>query len=120
MTGIGVRDAARRLGVHENTIRNMAADGRLQVMPGSRFVRFDPAEIERACEQITAAGGLARQRAARQELQVRLRRLAKDWERQAAAFDACADGSGTDLVADMAARVYRQCARQLRKQAAGG
>jgi excisionase family DNA binding protein len=47
---IGVRETARRLGVHENTVRNWAKQGRILVsarQPGSRQLRFDEAEVER-------------------------------------------------------------------------
>jgi hypothetical protein len=47
-TYIGVREAARRLGVHENTVRNWANRGILHsvTMPGpSGFQRFDPEEV---------------------------------------------------------------------------
>lgn len=46
---IGVREAARRLGVHENTVRNMAADGRLGVaarLPRTGYARYDAGEVE--------------------------------------------------------------------------
>jgi len=45
---LGVRDAAKRLGVHENTIRNWAKTGVLPArqVPGSRFLRFDPLDVE--------------------------------------------------------------------------
>src|SRR5579871_178415 len=44
-----VREAAQRLGVHENTIRNWVRDGSLTTarLPGTRFHRFEAAEIER-------------------------------------------------------------------------
>jgi len=47
---IGVRETARRLGVHENTVRNWAKAGRILAaarQPGSRQLRFDEAEVER-------------------------------------------------------------------------
>jgi excisionase family DNA binding protein len=45
-----VREAARRLGVHENTIRNWTKRGLLEpvVLPGSRYQRFRPEDIEKA------------------------------------------------------------------------
>jgi len=44
-----VREAARRLGVHENTVRNMVARGQLKSsrLPGVRAHRFEEAEVER-------------------------------------------------------------------------
>src|SRR6266511_13482 len=46
---LGVREAARRLGVHENTVRNWVRAGILQSarIPGSRFHRFDARDVER-------------------------------------------------------------------------
>ncbi len=46
---VTVRETARRLGVHENTVRNWVRDGVLKSarVPGSRFHRFSEAEIER-------------------------------------------------------------------------
>lgn len=48
-----VRETARRLGVHENTIRNWARDGILRTarLPGSRFHRFDPRDVDRLKQQ---------------------------------------------------------------------
>jgi excisionase family DNA binding protein len=49
---IGVREAARRLGVHENTVRNWAKGGVLAAarQAGSRTLRLDAAEVERLRE----------------------------------------------------------------------
>ena len=49
---IGVREAARRLGVHENTVRNWARGGVLVAarQAGSRTLRLDAAEVERLRE----------------------------------------------------------------------
>ncbi len=47
---LGVREAAARIGVHENTVRNMVARGELRVarrLPVSGYARFDPQEVER-------------------------------------------------------------------------
>lgn len=46
---LGVRAAARRLGVHENTIRNWERHGLLRAirLPGSNFRRFPREEVER-------------------------------------------------------------------------
>jgi excisionase family DNA binding protein len=46
---VGIRDAARRLGVHENTIRNWVEHGRLQFvrLPGSGYRRVDARDVER-------------------------------------------------------------------------
>lgn len=48
-TRIGGRAAARLLGVHENTVRNWAQQGLLTAyqLPGSKFTRYDLAEVER-------------------------------------------------------------------------
>lgn len=46
---LSVRETARRLGVHENTIRNWEEKGLLRAakLPGSGYRRFDQAEVER-------------------------------------------------------------------------
>ncbi len=46
---LSVRETARRLGVHENTVRNWEERGLLQAirLPGSGYRRFDLAEVER-------------------------------------------------------------------------
>lgn len=46
---LSVRAAARRLGVHENTIRNWERRGLLRAirLPGSNFRRFPREEVER-------------------------------------------------------------------------
>jgi excisionase family DNA binding protein len=46
---LNVRDTARALGVHENTVRNWAARGVLRAvrLPGSGFRRFAVADVER-------------------------------------------------------------------------
>ena len=52
---LGVRAAARRLGVHENTVRNMAKDGRITVaerLPMSGFMRFHADEVQRVRDMI--------------------------------------------------------------------
>ncbi|MEX1140795.1 MAG: helix-turn-helix domain-containing protein [Thermoleophilaceae bacterium] len=48
-----MRETARRLGVHENTVRNWARDGILKSakVPGSRFHRFDVSDVERLQRQ---------------------------------------------------------------------
>jgi Helix-turn-helix domain len=50
---LNVRETARRLAVHENTIRNWARDGILPSsrVPGSRFHRFDARDVERLRRQ---------------------------------------------------------------------
>lgn len=50
---LNVRETARRLGVHENTVRNWARDGALPTsrIPGSRFHRFDARDVERLRQQ---------------------------------------------------------------------
>lgn len=46
---LNVRDTARALGVHENTIRNWEARGLLRAvhLPGSGFRRFAAEDVER-------------------------------------------------------------------------
>ena len=46
---LNVRETARRLGVHENTVRNMQARGDLRCvrLPGSGYRRFVREDIER-------------------------------------------------------------------------
>lgn len=46
---LNVRDAARALGVHENTVRNWESRGLLRAvrLPGSGFRRFAVEDIER-------------------------------------------------------------------------
>lgn len=50
---LNVRDAARALGVHENTIRNWVKEGRLTDarLPGSRFIRLKRGDIDRLIDQ---------------------------------------------------------------------
>lgn len=45
---LNVRETARRLGVHENTVRNWAEKGVLASarLPGSGYRRFDPEQID--------------------------------------------------------------------------
>jgi len=46
---LSVRDTARKLGVHENTVRNWESRGILRAvkLPGSGYRRFDAAEVAR-------------------------------------------------------------------------
>ena len=46
---LNVRDAARALGVHENTVRNWEERGILRAvrLPGSGYRRFSAADVER-------------------------------------------------------------------------
>jgi excisionase family DNA binding protein len=44
---IGVGEAARIIGVHENTIRNWVKDGKLQSTQVGRYNRFSRRQIER-------------------------------------------------------------------------
>lgn len=46
---LSVRDTARTLGVHENTIRNWQSRGVLRAvrLPGSGYRRFSAADVER-------------------------------------------------------------------------
>jgi excisionase family DNA binding protein len=48
-TRLSVRETARRLGVHENTVRNWQDKGLLRAvkLPGSGYRRFDQAEVDR-------------------------------------------------------------------------
>lgn len=48
-----VAETAKRLGVHENTVRNWARSGKLQSarIPGSRVNRFDARDVERLVSQ---------------------------------------------------------------------
>ncbi|MGY1593092.1 helix-turn-helix domain-containing protein [Geodermatophilus sp. SYSU D00708] len=50
---LNVRETARRLGVHENTVRNWARQGLLPEarVPGSRFHRFRATDVERLIAQ---------------------------------------------------------------------
>src|SRR5512132_816316 len=50
---LSVRETARRLGVHENTVRNWVQEGILPSarVPGSRFHRFDARDVERLRQQ---------------------------------------------------------------------
>jgi excisionase family DNA binding protein len=54
---LSVRETARRLGVHENTVRNWVTQGILRSarVPGARFHRFDTEDVER----LSSARGLA-------------------------------------------------------------
>jgi DNA-binding transcriptional MerR regulator len=67
MGGIGPRAAARRLGVHENTVRNWADSGVLRVAAETPagFRRFDEADVAALAEQLSArASARAARRAA--------------------------------------------------------
>ena len=60
------REAAVRLNVHENTIRNWADAGILPVaavMPGTRYRRYDPADVE-ALKQKMAVDAATQEREA--------------------------------------------------------
>src|SRR5436305_15009566 len=50
---LSVRETARRLGVHENTVRNWAREGILPTarIPGSRFHRFNAQDVARLRRQ---------------------------------------------------------------------
>lgn len=56
---ITVREAARRLGVHENTIRNWEERGVLRAarLPGSGYRRFSAADIARMREEMLSQFG---------------------------------------------------------------
>jgi excisionase family DNA binding protein len=51
---LNVRETARRLGVHENTVRNWADRGMLRPirLPGSGYRRFDVAEVDRLAREM--------------------------------------------------------------------
>ena len=51
---MNVRDAAARLGVHENTVRNIERRGELAAirLPGSGFRRFRKEDVERMREEM--------------------------------------------------------------------
>lgn len=51
---MNVRDAAKRLGVHENTVRNLEGRGELKAvrLPGSGFRRFLREDVERMREEM--------------------------------------------------------------------
>ena len=57
-----LRDAARRIGVHENTIRNWVSRGLLQPVnvPGSRYQRFRADDIDRLAHQQEVSSEKAR------------------------------------------------------------
>jgi excisionase family DNA binding protein len=51
---LNVRDTARALGVHENTVRNWEERGLLRAvrLPGSGFRRFAAADVERLHDEM--------------------------------------------------------------------
>ena len=51
---LNVRDTARALGVHENTVRNWEERGLLRAvrLPGSGFRRFAAADVERLRDEM--------------------------------------------------------------------
>jgi excisionase family DNA binding protein len=54
---LNVRETARRLGVHENTVRNWADRGVLRPLrlPGSGYRRFDVADVDRIAREMREA-----------------------------------------------------------------
>ncbi len=56
-TMLSVRETARRLGVHENTVRNWADRGILRPLrlPGSGYRRFDVADVDRIAREMRQA-----------------------------------------------------------------
>lgn len=52
---LSVRETARRLGVHENTVRNWEERGILRAvrLPGSGFRRFDADQVDRMWKEMT-------------------------------------------------------------------
>lgn len=55
-TMLSVRETARRLGVHENTVRNWQKRGLLRAMrlPGSGFRRFSIEDVDRLRQEMLA------------------------------------------------------------------
>jgi DNA-binding transcriptional MerR regulator len=55
-TLVNVREAAARLGVHENTVRNWESRGILRAihLPVSHYRRFELSEIERMAHEMRA------------------------------------------------------------------
>ncbi len=51
---VNVREAAKELGVHENTVRNLEKRGELKAirLPGSGFRRFRKEDIERMRQEM--------------------------------------------------------------------
>lgn len=51
---VNVREAARQLGIHENTVRNLEKRGQLRAvrLPGSGFRRFRRQDIERMRQEM--------------------------------------------------------------------
>lgn len=51
---LNVRETARELGVHENTVRNLEQRGELTAirLPGSGFRRFRKADVDRVREEM--------------------------------------------------------------------
>jgi excisionase family DNA binding protein len=58
---LSVRETARRLGVHENTVRNWTERGILHAvrLPHSGYRRFDAAEVERLAHEMRFAAAPA-------------------------------------------------------------
>jgi excisionase family DNA binding protein len=54
MEFLNVRDTAKQLGVHENTVRNLEKRGQLKAvrLPGSGFRRFRKQDIERMRQEM--------------------------------------------------------------------
>ena len=54
---LNVRETARRLGVHENTVRNWADRGMLRPLrlPGSGYRRFEISEVDRLAREMREA-----------------------------------------------------------------
>lgn len=53
-TVLNVRQTARELGVHENTVRNLEKRGQLKAirLPGSGFRRFKKADVDRIRQEM--------------------------------------------------------------------
>lgn len=53
---LNVRETAKRLGVHENTVRNLEARGELRAarLPGSGYRRFSAEDVDRMRQEMLA------------------------------------------------------------------
>jgi excisionase family DNA binding protein len=85
-----VRETAQRLNVHENTVRNMAEDGRLTPVhsnKASRYRKFRVSEVD----QVAADGNVTRVPAKDRISAPERKRVARMLRKQAAALTAMAD-----------------------------
>ena len=98
-----VREAARRIGVHEHTIRNWERKGliRLAHLPGSNFRRVPVEEVERLVEQMEHPSSGMKVRIVKPNLSPEHRKLAREAARKIKQ-EIAASGGGPGLEADMA------------------